>query len=130
MSDPAGTKAVIHQLRELGVGIAIDDFGTGYTSLAYLARLADHAAQDRPLVRAEHGQRRHDAAIVRSIITLGHDLKLEVVAEGVETEAAYDRLALLGCDVVQGYWLSRPLPPAELSRWLAGSGNGANQAAA
>ena len=130
MSDPAGTKAVIHQLRELGVGIAIDDFGTGYTSLAYLARLAITQLKiDRSFVLNMDSDS-HDAAIVRSIITLGHDLKLEVVAEGVETEAAYDRLAQLGCDVVQGYWLSRPLPPAGLSRWLAGSGNGANRAAA
>ena len=60
-----------------------------------------------------------DAAIVRSIITLGHDLGLEVVAEGVETEATYDQLAALGCDLVQGFWLSRPLPPAELTEWLA-----------
>ena len=130
VSDPAGTKAVIHQLRELGVGVAIDDFGTGYTSLAYLARLAITQLKiDRSFVLNMDSDS-HDAAIVRSIITLGHDLKLEVVAEGVETEAAYDRLAQLGCDVIQGYWLSRPLPPAGLSRWLAGSGNGANQAAA
>ena len=130
VSDPAGTKAVIHQLRELGVGVAIDDFGTGYTSLAYLARLAITQLKiDRSFVLNMDSDS-HDAAIVRSIITLGHDLKLEVVAEGVETEAAYDRLAQLGCDVVQGYWLSRPLPPAGLSRWLAGSGNGANRAAA
>ena len=130
VSDPAGTKAVIHELRELGVGIAIDDFGTGYTSLAYLARLAITQLKiDRSFVLNMDSDS-HDAAIVRSIITLGHDLKLEIVAEGVETEAAYDRLASLGCDVIQGYWLSRPLPPAELSRWLASSGNGANEAAA
>ena len=112
------------------MGIAIDDFGTGYTSLAYLARLAITQLKiDRSFVLNMDSDS-HDAAIVRSIITLGHDLKLEVVAEGVETEAAYDRLAPLGCDVIQGYWLSRPLPPAELSRWLASSGNGANEAAA
>ena len=64
-------------------------------------------------------RRRDDAAIVRSIITLGHDLGLEVVAEGVETEATLDQLAALGCDLVQGYWLSRPLPPRELIEWLA-----------
>jgi EAL domain-containing protein (putative c-di-GMP-specific phosphodiesterase class I) len=61
-----------------------------------------------------------DAAIVRSIITLGHDLGLELVAEGVETQATCDQLAELGCDTVQGYWVSRPLPPAELDEWLAG----------
>ena len=55
---------------------------------------------------------------MRSIITLGHDLGLEVVAEGVETRSTYEQLAVLGCDTVQGYWLSRPLPPAELGEWL------------
>ena len=120
VSDPARTTASSAQLKELGVGIAIDDFGTGYTSLAYLARLADHAAQDRPLVRAQHATSdADDAAIVRSIITLGHDLGLEVVAEGVETQETYDQLARLGCDTVQGFWLSRPLPPDELAEWLA-----------
>jgi diguanylate cyclase (GGDEF)-like protein/PAS domain S-box-containing protein len=130
VSDPAGTKTVIHELKELGVGIAIDDFGTGYTSLAYLARLAITQLKiDRSFV-LNMDRDGDDAAIVRSIITLGHDLALEVVAEGVETEAACDQLALLGCDVIQGYWLSHPLPPAELSRWLVRSGNGASEAAA
>ena len=63
--------------------------------------------------------RADDAAIVRSIITLGHDLGLEVVAEGVETKATFDQLARLGCDTAQGYWLSRPIPPGELTEWLA-----------
>jgi diguanylate cyclase (GGDEF)-like protein/PAS domain S-box-containing protein len=130
VSDLAGTKGVIHQLKELGVGIAIDDFGTGYTSLAYLARLEITQLKiDRSFVM-NMDRDGDDAAIVRSIITLGHDLALEVVAEGVETEAAYDQLALLGCDMIQGYWLSRPLPPADLSRWLARSGRGAGEAAA
>jgi EAL domain-containing protein (putative c-di-GMP-specific phosphodiesterase class I) len=56
---------------------------------------------------------------VRAIITLGHDLDLQVVAEGVETEATFDQLAALGCDLVQGFWLCRPLPPAELTEWVA-----------
>ncbi len=130
VSDPLGTKAVIHQLKQLGVGIAIDDFGTGYTSLAYLARLPiTQLKVDRSFVLNMDSDS-HDAAIVRSIITLGHDLKLEVVAEGVETDAAYSRLALLGCDVIQGYWLSRPLPPGELVRWLGSSGKGTRAAAA
>jgi diguanylate cyclase (GGDEF)-like protein/PAS domain S-box-containing protein len=130
VSDPAGTKDVIRRLRELGVGIAIDDFGTGYTSLAYLARLAITQLKiDRSFVMNMNANA-DDAAIVRAIITLGHDLNLEVVAEGVETVAAYDELARLGCDTIQGYWLSRPLPPAELSEWLGRVGNGRNEAAA
>jgi len=114
VSDPSGTKDIIRQLRELGVGISIDDFGTGYTSLAYLARLPITQLKiDRSFV-VNMDKDAADAAIVRSIITLGHDLDLEVVAEGVETLVIYDQLARLGCDTIQGYWLSRSLPPAEL----------------
>ncbi|MDP9256172.1 MAG: PAS domain S-box protein [Actinomycetota bacterium] len=121
VSDPVRTAGVIRELKQLGVGIAIDDFGTGYTSLSYLARLAITQLKiDRSFVQNMDGDS-DDAAIVRAIITLGHDLGLEVVAEGVESRATYDNLAALGCDLVQGYWLSRPLPPAELTKWLAGT---------
>ncbi|MDX6600459.1 MAG: hypothetical protein QOE87_4346, partial [Gaiellales bacterium] len=130
VSDPARTSDVIRRLKELGVGIAIDDFGTGYTSLAYLARLAVTQLKiDRSFV-LNMRERADDAAIVRSIITLGHDLGLEVVAEGVEAEATYDQLARLGCDTAQGYWLSRPLPPADLAEWLAGRVKSIGEAAA
>jgi predicted signal transduction protein with EAL and GGDEF domain len=119
VSDPSGTKDIIRQLRELGVGISIDDFGTGYTSLAYLARLPITQLKiDRSFVM-NMNRNADDAAIVRSIITLGHDLALEVVAEGVETEGAYDQLARLGCDTIQGFLLSRPLAPEDLGAWLA-----------
>ena len=119
ISDPAGTEDVIRRLKELGVGISIDDFGTGYTSLAYLARLPITQLKiDRSFVM-NMGANADDASIVRAIITLGHDLGLEVVAEGVETAVAHDELARLGCDTIQGYWLSRPLPPAELRSWLS-----------
>jgi diguanylate cyclase (GGDEF)-like protein/PAS domain S-box-containing protein len=118
ISDPAGTKDVIRRLKLLGVGIAIDDFGTGYTSLAYLARLAITQLKiDRSFVM-NMDSNADDASIVRAIITLGHDLNLEVVAEGVESSDAFETLSRLGCDVIQGYWLSRPLPPAELEGWL------------
>jgi diguanylate cyclase (GGDEF)-like protein/PAS domain S-box-containing protein len=130
VSDPAKATGVIRRLKELGVGIAIDDFGTGYTSLAYLARLAITQLKiDRSFVQNMQSDA-DDAAIVRSIITLGHDLGLEVVAEGVETKAAYEQLALLGCDIIQGYWLSRPLPPDELSTWLVQTGTRQHEAAA
>jgi EAL domain-containing protein (putative c-di-GMP-specific phosphodiesterase class I) len=130
VSDPVRTSEVIRGLKELGVGIAIDDFGTGYTSLAYLARLAVTQLKiDRSFVLNMHDQA-DDAAIVRSIITLGHDLGLEVVAEGVESRLTYEQLALLGCDAVQGYWLSRPLPAEELREWAARSARHHGEAAA
>jgi diguanylate cyclase (GGDEF)-like protein len=118
ISDPVGTKDVILRLKDLGVGISIDDFGTGYTSLAYLARLPITQLKiDRSFV-LNMNRNADDAAIVRSIITLGHDLDLEVIAEGVESEEAYKQLARLGCDTIQGFLLSPPLPPLELSAWL------------
>jgi diguanylate cyclase (GGDEF)-like protein/PAS domain S-box-containing protein len=130
VSDPARTADVIRRLKDLGVGVSIDDFGTGYTSLAYLARLAITQLKiDRSFVLSMDSDA-DDAAIVRSIITLGHDLGLEVVAEGVETRAIYDKLALLGCDTIQGYWLSYPLSPADLSTWLESFRAGAGEAAA
>ncbi|MDX6539327.1 MAG: hypothetical protein QOI71_937, partial [Gaiellales bacterium] len=121
VSDPGRTTEVISRLTRLGVGVSIDDFGTGYTSLAYLARLAITQLKiDRSFVLNMDSDA-DDAAIVRSIITLGHDLNLEVVAEGVETRAMYDRLAGLGCDTIQGYWLSYPLPADQLGEWLRGA---------
>jgi diguanylate cyclase (GGDEF)-like protein/PAS domain S-box-containing protein len=130
ISDPERTTSVIRELKELGVGIAIDDFGTGYTSLAYLARLAVTQLKiDRSFVQ-HMGEDADDAAIVRSIITLGHDLGLQVVAEGVEDEATNRQLAALGCDLVQGFWLSRPLPPDALIAWLERAGRRSDEAAA
>ena len=121
VSDPAQTKAIVGRLSALGVGISIDDFGTGYTSLSYLARLElDQIKIDRSFVSTMDSNS-GDAAIVRSIISLGHDLGLEVVAEGVETAVTWDQLALLGCDVVQGYFFSRPLPAEELHRVFLGA---------
>jgi EAL domain-containing protein (putative c-di-GMP-specific phosphodiesterase class I) len=118
VSDPARTADVTGRLRALGVGIAVDDFGTGYTSLAYLARLAITQLKiDGSFVQHMHGNA-DDAAIVRSIITLGHDLGLEVVAEGVETRETYDQLAALGCDTIQGFLLSRPLSADDLRAWV------------
>jgi EAL domain-containing protein (putative c-di-GMP-specific phosphodiesterase class I) len=93
----------------MGVGIAIDDFGTGYSAFSYLQRLpVDEIKIDRSFVMGmESDQRRHE--IVRSTIQLGHNLGLRVVAEGVESEAIEQALIDLGCDVVQGYHIGRPM---------------------
>jgi len=121
MADPGGALEVLDRLRALGVGVSIDDYGTGYASLAYLTRLpVDELKIDRSFVRhmvSEAKQR----AIVRSTVELGHDLGLTVVAEGVEDHATWDLLRQVGCDVIQGYAISRPLPTAALVRWLAES---------
>lgn len=109
---------VLARLGDLGVRVAVDDFGTGYSSLAYLRRLPIHTLKiDKSFLLAAPDSRA-DAAIVRSIIELGHNLGCTVVAEGVETPRAWSLLAALGCDAVQGYHVSGPLPRAGFSDWL------------
>jgi diguanylate cyclase (GGDEF)-like protein len=121
MADPGRAASVLERLSALGVRLAIDDFGTGYSSLGYLKRLpVDEIKIDKSFVMNMSGDE-NDAAIVRSTIDLGRNLGLEVVAEGVETEEVWDRLSDLGCDVAQGYYLSRPKPPDELTAWMADS---------
>ena len=119
MADAERAMDVLGRLRAMGVGISIDDFGTGYSSLAYLKRLpVDELKIDKSFV-AHIASDDNDAAIVRSTIGLAHDLGLAVVAEGIEDEATWDYLAGLGCDVAQGYFISRPLPVAAFGDWLA-----------
>ncbi|HWE64239.1 MAG TPA: EAL domain-containing protein [Chloroflexota bacterium] len=117
MVDPARAQAVLSHLHQMGMRLAIDDFGTGHSSLAYVMRLPVDAIKiDKSFVLTMAGGR-EGATIARSIIDLGHNLGLAVVAEGVENQATWNQLAALGCDLVQGYHLSRPLPAAELTRW-------------
>ena len=118
MADPSRTLTVLRLLAELGVCLSIDDFGTGYSSLAYLERLQAHELKiDKSFVMGM-SRNSNDAVIVRSTIELGHNLGLRMVAEGVEDTETWHLLRALGCDVVQGYLLSRPLPPDEITRWL------------
>jgi diguanylate cyclase (GGDEF)-like protein len=121
MSDPDRALATVTRLSNLGVRMSVDDFGTGYSSLANLRRLPINELKiDRsfvsPMLRDES-----DLIIVRSTINLGHDLGLRIIAEGVEDGATLQELALLGCDLAQGYHLSRPLAADAFSKWLAES---------
>ena len=119
MADTARTLKTLRGLRDLGVRLSIDDFGTGYSSLAYLKRLQVHELKiDRGFVA---GMRHdpQDEAIVRTTIQLGHEFGLEVVAEGVEDFATWNRLVELGCDVIQGFILSPPEPAHAFDSWLA-----------
>jgi diguanylate cyclase (GGDEF)-like protein len=122
MNDPVRTVAVLGRLRSMGVRLAIDDFGTGYSSFSHLRRLpVDEIKIDKSFVQ-HLATDQSDLVIVRSIVDLGRNLGLRVVAEGVEDEAAWRELATLGCDVIQGYILTRPLPPAQLDAWLLAHG--------
>jgi EAL domain-containing protein (putative c-di-GMP-specific phosphodiesterase class I) len=122
--DPSlDTVLALSAIRDLGVGIALDDFGTGFASLASLKRLPLTAMKlDRSLVRTlpEDGE---DAAIARAIIQTGHALGLQVVGEGIETEAQRGFLAASGCDEGQGYLFSRPVPAAQITGQLRGGGS-------
>jgi diguanylate cyclase (GGDEF)-like protein len=111
LADNPRADGVLADLKNLGVLLSIDDFGTGYSSLAYLRRLpVDQLKVDRTFVAdvASHG----DTRIMGAVIRLAHDLGLEVVAEGVETTCELDTVRALGCDVVQGFLLGRPVTPA------------------
>jgi diguanylate cyclase (GGDEF)-like protein len=126
MADPRRARDVLTKLREVGTRLSIDDFGTGYSSLGYLRDFPVHEIKiDKSFIQgvAKDG---HEKAIVSSIIALGHHLGLEIVAEGVEDQATWDRLAALGCDAAQGYFMSRPLAPAALTSWLRESPWGVN----
>ncbi len=118
MSDPQRATQVLTELDAMGVGLSIDDFGTGYTSLAQLKRLpVDEVKIDRSFVMSMLRDA-NDAMIVHTIIDLAHNMNCSVVAEGVENHKVLDVLASLGCDAVQGYYYSRPLPAHELQNWI------------
>ncbi len=121
MADPARAARVLKELRTLGVGVSIDDFGTGHASIGYLAGLpASEMKIDRSFVTGILEDERAQA-IVASIVDLARNLNLELVAEGIETEAVREHLAAIGCAKGQGYLFSPPLPAAELTLALAAS---------
>jgi diguanylate cyclase len=120
MGDRERARAILSQLRRLGIRVAVDDFGTGYSSLAYLRELPiDELKLDRSFV-SPMSQDPRAAAIVRSTIELAHSLGMTLVAEGVEDEATASQLARSGCDEAQGFFFSKALPPLELEAWIDG----------
>jgi diguanylate cyclase (GGDEF)-like protein len=119
ISDPDKALAILGELHRMGVRLSIDDFGTGYSSMAYLKILpVDELKVDRSFVR-DMAIDPSDAVLVQSTVDLGHNLGLSVVAEGVEDGATLAALKKIGTDVVQGYYLGRPMAADKLDGWLA-----------
>jgi EAL domain-containing protein (putative c-di-GMP-specific phosphodiesterase class I) len=110
--------AMLERLRDCGVRISIDDFGTGYSSLSYLKRIhIDKLKIDRSFIH-DLGKNGGDETLVEAMIHMGRSLKLTVVAEGVETREQLECLRVRGCDEVQGYYFSKPLPAPDLEAWI------------
>jgi EAL domain-containing protein (putative c-di-GMP-specific phosphodiesterase class I) len=119
MIDPVRARQMLEQLSALGVRISIDDFGAGYTSLGQLTTLPVNELKiDRSFVMTMT-EDPGNVMVVQSVIDLGHNLGLTLVAEGVETELSLTVLAGLGCDVAQGYHICRPLPAAPFDLWCS-----------
>jgi EAL domain-containing protein (putative c-di-GMP-specific phosphodiesterase class I) len=112
------TANALERLNAMGVGLALDDFGTGYSSLAYLRRFPINRLKiDRSFVSELPGNS-DDAALTAAIVTMAHELRLTVVAEGVETQQQADHLRSIGCDHLQGYLFSRAVPAADFKQLL------------
>ena len=118
MSDPERSNRCLNELHDMGVRLIVDDFGTGYSSLSYLRKLpVDQLKIDRSFVIGlASGE---DDALVRSIIDLAHNLRLKVIAEGVESADVRDLLLQFGCDAAQGHFISRPAPRVQIAKWMA-----------
>jgi diguanylate cyclase (GGDEF)-like protein len=126
MADPVKAREVLNILSQQGIRFSIDDFGTGYSSFAYLKHLPVSEIKIDKIFVTKLISDPDGASIARAIIDLGNNLGLFVVAEGVEDQATWDKLAAFGCDQAQGYFMSRPLPAGQLERWLEESKWGAH----
>lgn len=119
MGDPKRALVILEDLHNMGFSLSVDDFGTGYSSLAYLKKLPVSELKIDQSFVFHMADDKDDATIVRSTIDLGHNMGLVVVAEGIENKATWDMLQAMGCDLAQGYYISRPLAPDALLEWIA-----------
>ncbi|MEA2210905.1 MAG: hypothetical protein QOF83_853, partial [Solirubrobacteraceae bacterium] len=118
LADADGLSDTLEELKAIGVRLVLDDFGTGYSSLAYLTRLPIDALKvDRSFIDGL-GTEPEDTAITEAIVAMSHALSLQVVGEGAETARQVAELERVGCDLVQGFYFSRPVPAAEISHML------------
>jgi diguanylate cyclase (GGDEF)-like protein len=120
LEDLTIAQPVLNDLASYGVGIHIDDFGTGYSSLSYLAQLPVQTIKIDQAFVAQLSDPDANTKVVEAIIALGKAMELEVVAEGVETDQQYAAVRRLGCDLVQGYFIAKPMPAAQLREWRGG----------
>jgi EAL domain-containing protein (putative c-di-GMP-specific phosphodiesterase class I) len=120
LEDLTIAQPMLDDLASYGVGIHIDDFGTGYSSLSYLAQLPVQTIKiDQTFIKQMSGPKAN-TRVIEAIIALGKAMELDVVAEGVETDQQYATVRRLGCDLVQGYFIARPMPSHELRKWCNG----------
>jgi len=118
MQDRRNTLDVLNRLSRIGLSLSIDDFGSGYSSLTYLQKLpVDELKIEKDFV-VNMEENESDSIIVRTVVDLGHNFNLSVVAEGVETEQAYGMLAAMGCDIAQGYFIAKPMPAADFEEHI------------
>lgn len=119
MGDPKRALGILEELHNMGLDLSVDDFGTGYSSLAYLKKLPVSELKIDQSFVLHMADDKDDATIVRSTIDLGHNMGLVVVAEGIENQATWDMLNAMGCDVAQGYFISKPMAADALPKWIA-----------
>ena len=118
MSDPVFAVSILNKFKELGFNLSIDDFGTGYSSLSYVKKLpVNEIKVDRSFVK-DVCTDTNDEAIIQSILVLAHHMNIDIVAEGVEDRQSYDKLRNINTDILQGYYLARPMPFDDLLEWL------------
>jgi len=123
MEDPHQASKILIEINDMKVDVSIDDFGTGYSSLAYLKHLeVDELKIDRSFIVGMNTYK-NDKVIVQTVISMAHHMGLRVVAEGVEERKDWDRLAEMGCDFIQGYFISRPQPVDKITGWLENFSN-------
>jgi EAL domain-containing protein (putative c-di-GMP-specific phosphodiesterase class I) len=118
MAEPVRAEKTLHQLHAMGIRLSIDDFSTGHSSLAYLKDLPMHELKIDQSFVLNMSSDETQTMIVRTTIGLAHNLGLTTTAEGVETQAVWDQLEMLNCDVAQGYFISQPLAAADFKQWL------------
>lgn len=119
MGDPKRALGILEDLHNMGFSLSVDDFGTGYSSLAYLKKLPVSELKIDQSFVFHMADDQDDATIVRSTIDLGHNMGLVVVAEGIEDKATWDMLQAMGCDLAQGYYISKPMAADALLKWIA-----------